>query len=149
MKVTLALAALALAVLVAATTTSAAGPPIIGTPVAVGKLVVPFEVNARPGETTIVEQIKIKPGGSFGWHSHGSPVAVVIASGTLTLLDRSVANCAPQHLSKGQAAFEPANHVHLARNDGKTTVELYAMYLGLPSAKVANVPAEEPSGCNA
>ena len=149
MKVTLALCLLAAAVLVAATTTSAAGPPIIGTPLAVGKMVVPFEASAKAGETTIVEQIKIKPGGSFGWHSHGSPVAVVIQSGTLTLLDKSVANCAPQHLSKGQAAFEPANHVHLARNDTQKTVTLYAVYLALPKGVAPNKPATTPAGCSA
>lgn len=149
MKVTLALCVLAAAALVAATTASAAPPPIVGTPLAVGKLVVPFNVNAKAGATTIVEQIKIRPGGSFGWHFHGSPVAVVIASGTLTLLDKTVASCAPQHLSKGQAAFEPANHVHLARNDTTKMVTLYAIYLALPKGVAVNSPAATPAGCGA
>ena len=44
--------------------------------------------------------------------------------------------------------MEPANHVHLARNDGKTPVTLYALYLGIPKSARANVQAAQPSGCN-
>jgi hypothetical protein len=44
---------------------------------------------------------------------------------------------------------EPANHIHLARNDGKTPALVYALYLGVP--KVADVVHTEsaPAGCAA
>ena len=35
----------------------------------------------------ILETYTIKPGGSFGWHAHGAPVAVVVTAGTLTVFD--------------------------------------------------------------
>ena len=95
------------------------------------------------------DSIRIAPGGSFGWHTHGSPVAVVVTSGTLTVFDPAVAKCAPFKVSKGQSFVEPANHVHLARNDTKQPVTLYAMYLGLSNTAKANVGVSAPAGCKA
>jgi quercetin dioxygenase-like cupin family protein len=53
-----------------------------------------------------------------------------------------------KHLAKGQAAFEPAGHVHLARNDTQKTVTLYAVYLALPKGAAPNKPAAAPAGCS-
>ena len=133
--------------LAVAAPTFAAGPPIIAKPLAVGAMQA-TTINATKG-AMILESIKIAPGGSFGWHTHGSPVAVVVTSGTLTVFDPSVNNCAPFKVSKGSSFVEPANHVHLARNDGKTPVTLYALFLGIPKSAGATVPAAQPSGCNA
>jgi quercetin dioxygenase-like cupin family protein len=105
-------------------------------------------IHAKAG-AMILDSITIQPGGSFGWHRHGSPVAVVVKSGTLTVFDPSVGHCAPFKVSKGMAFVEPAGHVHLARNDTKTPVTVYALYLGLPKTAGANAPATEPAGCNA
>ena len=125
----------------------AAQPPIIAKPLAVGTMQA-TTISATKG-AMILESIKILPGGNFGWHTHGAPVAVVVTSGTLTVFDPSVNSCAPFKVSKGSSFVEPANHVHLARNDGKTPVTLYALYLGLPKPAGANVPAAQPSGCKA
>src|SRR4029077_10130511 len=97
---------------------------------------------------TVLDTITIQPGGSFGWHTHGAPVAVVVTSGTLTVFDPSVANCAPFTVSRGQSFIEPANHIHLARNDGTKSVTLYAMYLGIPNGAQANNSATQPTSCN-
>jgi quercetin dioxygenase-like cupin family protein len=97
----------------------------------------------------VLTSIRVAPGGSFGWHEHGSPVAVVVTGGTLTVFDPAVANCTPFKVSKGQSFVEPANHVHLARNDTKTPVTLYALYLGVPKTAQANFGVSEPAGCNA
>lgn len=125
----------------------AAGPPILAQPIAVGKMQA-TTIHAQSG-AMILDRITIKPGGNFGWHTHGAPVAVVVTGGTLTVFDPSVQSCAPFKVSKGQSFVEPANHVHLARNDGKATVTLYALYLGIPKPSAANIPADEPPGCNA
>jgi quercetin dioxygenase-like cupin family protein len=97
----------------------------------------------------ILDSITVNPGGNFGWHTHGSPVAVVVTSGTLTVFDPSVNGCAPFKVSKGQSFFEPANHLHLARNDGTTPATLYALYLGVPKGVQPNIPGTQPAGCNA
>jgi len=123
------------------------GAPIVAKPLAVGMMKA-TTIHATSG-TVVLDSITIAPGGSFGWHTHGSPVAVVVTGGTLTVFDPAVAKCAPFKVSKGQSFVEPANHVHLARNDTKKPVTLYAMYLGLPNTAKANVGASAPAGCNA
>jgi quercetin dioxygenase-like cupin family protein len=147
MKVTLAVAG-AVAALVAAAAAFAAKPPIFAQARAVGTMKTPMTLAVKPG-AVVLDTITIQPGGNFGWHTHGSPVAVVITKGTLTVFDPSVANCAPFKVSKGQSFIEPANHIHLARNDTHTAVTLYAMYLGVPKGVMPNKPGTQPSSCSA
>jgi quercetin dioxygenase-like cupin family protein len=122
-------------------------PPVVATPIAVGTMQA-TTIHATTGAMELVS-IRVPPGGSFGWHKHGSPVAVVVTSGTLTVFDPAVASCKPFKVSRGQSFVEPANHVHLARNDGKVPAKLYAMYLGVPKGANANDGVTAPSGCNA
>jgi quercetin dioxygenase-like cupin family protein len=120
-----------------------AGTPIVARALGVGTVKTPFTVKAKPG-SMIVDSITIKPGGNFGWHTHGSAVAVVITGGTLTVFDPSVSNCAPFKVSKGQSFVEPAGHLHLARNDGAKPVTLYAVYLGVPKGVQPHMPGTQP-----
>ena len=138
----------AVAALVVATASLGAATPIVAKAVAAGTIKTPINLHVKPGAMA-VESIKVAPGGSFGWHVHGSAVAVVITGGTLTVFDPAVNGCAPFKVSKGQAFIEPANHPHLARNDGTATVTLYATYLGVPNGVEPNQAATQPAGCNA
>jgi quercetin dioxygenase-like cupin family protein len=136
------------AALVLAAPSIGAGTPIVSKALAVGSMPAPLTIHAKAG-SMVLESITIKPGGNFGWHTHGSAVAVVVTGGTLTVFDPSVTSCAPFKVSKGQAFVEPAGHLHLARNDGTRPVTLYAWYLGLPKGTQPNIPGSEPAGCNA
>src|SRR5690348_7208371 len=115
MKVTLVILA-AVAALVAAAAAIAAKPPIFAQPRAVGTIGAPMTLKVKPG-AMVLDTITIQPGGNFGWHTHGAAVAVVITGGTLTVFDPTVGGCTPFRVSKGMSFIEPANHVHLARND--------------------------------
>jgi quercetin dioxygenase-like cupin family protein len=107
----------------------------------------PFSVRlTKPGKT-VVQSIKVAPGGSFGWHSHGAPVLVVMSSGALTVYDSSDPSCSPSRLTAGHGFFEPAHHVHLARNEGKTTATLYVVMMGLTKGAKPTIPAAEPASC--
>jgi quercetin dioxygenase-like cupin family protein len=121
--------------------------PIVAKQIAVGKIQA-TAIQAQSG-TTLLESYRVMPGASFGWHEHGAPVAVVVAAGTLTVFDPTVNNCTPFKVSKGMSFVEPANHLHLARNDGKKPALVYALYLGLP--KITDVVHSEtaPPGCGA
>jgi quercetin dioxygenase-like cupin family protein len=134
--------------LVAATASTGAEAPVVAKALGVGTMKTPMSLQVKPG-TLAVERLTVNPGGSFGWHTHGAPVAVVVTSGTLTVFDPTVANCAPFKVSKGQAFIEPANHVHLARNDGAKPATVYATYLGIPKGIHSDKPAEQPAGCSA
>jgi quercetin dioxygenase-like cupin family protein len=81
----------------------------------------------------------IVPGGAtFGWHSHRTPIVVAVIGGTLTLYDSNGPKCTPTRYRAGQGFIEPANHLHLARNEGKTKVTLYATCIGVPPSLRAN-----------
>ena len=136
-----------LAVLAFAAPSLGGGAPIVAKPLAVGKIRA-TTVHVTSG-AVILDSIRGNPGGSFGWHKHGAAVEVVVTAGTLTVLDPTVGNCTPFTVTKGQSFVEPANHVHLARNDGKAPVTLYALYLGLPNAAASNSAETAPDGCKA
>jgi quercetin dioxygenase-like cupin family protein len=145
MKVKLLCCAL-LAALVGVAAAESATQPLVAKALGVGTLKAPISVDATAGVMAL-ESIRVAPGGDFGWHTHGAPVAVVIRSGTLTVWDPTVANCAPQHYGKGAAFIEPAGHLHRARNEGRAPVLLYAMYLGIPKGVQPNQPGTAPGGC--
>jgi quercetin dioxygenase-like cupin family protein len=138
---------LVVSALALAAASSAAAPPILAKPMAVGSMQA-TTIHARTG-AMILDSITIAPGGNFGWHTHGAPVAVVVTGGTLTVFDPAVDGCKPFKVSRGQSFVEPANHIHLARNDGTKRVTLYALYLGIGKPSQANVAASAPDGCNA
>jgi len=119
----------------------------VATPLALATVHQPYSIKVAKPADVIVVKVNVAPGGSFGWHSHRSAVAVAVVSGTLTLYDSSVSQCAPQRISHGQGFVEPPNHVHLARNEGKTPVLLYATYLGSAHGASPNVPASRPANC--
>jgi hypothetical protein len=70
-----------------------------------------------------------------------------VQQGPLTVWDKTVGNCAPFQVSKGQSFVEPANHVHRAMNEGSQTVKLYAVFLGIPKGAQAQKAAQAPAGC--
>jgi quercetin dioxygenase-like cupin family protein len=131
----------------AAAAATAATPPIIAKPIAVGTMNA-TTIHAQSG-AAVLDSITIQPGGNFGWHVHGAPVAVVVTGGTLTVFDPKVQGCKPFKVSKGQSFVEPAYHVHLARNDGATKVTLYAFYMGIGKPSQANIAKPQPKGCDA
>ena len=147
MKVTLVITAAAAALVLAATSFGAA-PPIFARALGAGTINTPMTLTVKPG-AMVVDAITVQPGGNFGWHTHGAPVAVVVTSGTLTVFDPSVASCRPFKVSKGMAFIEPANHLHLARNDGTAPARLYVTYLGVPKGALPNKPGTQPAGCAA
>ncbi|PWU21712.1 MAG: hypothetical protein C5B48_10975 [Candidatus Rokuibacteriota bacterium] len=147
MKLIAAISFALLAIVAATTAFGAATPQVSETPVAVATLHQSYKISVKKPAGLIVVKVKVPPGGSFGWHSHPSAVAVAITSGTLTLYDGSYPNCRPRRFSRGQGFVEQPNHVHLALNEGRTPVMLYATYLGVPHGGPPNVPASPPANC--
>ena len=140
----------ALFAVVVATTAFGAAPPLVtATPVALATVHQSYRISVRKPADLMVVKVKVPPGGSFGWHSHPSAVAVAVTSGTLTLYDSRYPNCGPKRFSRGQGFVEPRAHVHLARNEGTKPVTLYATYLGVPPGAQPNVPASAPTNCPA
>ncbi len=102
----------------------------------------------------VMENADFPPGSTVGWHSHRTPVVVAVTAGTLTLYDSSGRKCTPQRYRAGQGFIEPANHVRLARNEGKRTASVDATYIGVSRSLRANpnnldVGRQRPHKCPA
>ena len=97
----------------------------------------------------LVTSITVDPGGSFGWHSHPGPVLVVVGRGTLAVYEsHHGSHCVRTTVTAGQAFVESAAHVHLARNEGSTSVELNAVFLAHTGTTEFLKAEQEPNGCN-
>jgi quercetin dioxygenase-like cupin family protein len=127
----------------------AARAPISAQVLGGAQVVKPLNVKVAKSTDLLFLKATVLPGGNFGWHTHRSAVAVAVLAGTLTLYDSASANCAAEQITTGHGFVEPANHVHLARNEGKTPVRLLVAYLGAPHGKTPDVPAAQPAKCSA
>ena len=113
-----------------------------------------INVHLSRAKGFVMENADFPPGSSVGWHSHNTPVVVAVTAGTLTLYDISGPNCTPHRYKAGEGFIEPANHIHLARNEGKTTASIAAAYIGVPRRLRANpndldAAAKRPAKCPA
>jgi quercetin dioxygenase-like cupin family protein len=118
-----------------------------GTPIARGTTPGQFKVklqnSSSPGDAAIL-QVTQAPGGHSGWHAHPGPAVVIVKSGELTI--QQAKDCSSTTYTAGQVAVEPAGHVHIARNTGTTTLELWITFLDVPVGAGARIDESDP-GC--
>lgn len=123
-----------------------ATPPSLftATPIARGTLEGNFKIMlSGPGDAAIV-QVTQDLGGHSGWHAHPGPAIVIVKSGEVTI--QQAEDCSSRTYSTGQVAVEPSRHVHIARNTGTTTLELWIMFLDVPVGGPTRIDAADP-GC--
>jgi quercetin dioxygenase-like cupin family protein len=141
-------AVLAAALVVAGVASASTEPPITAKALAAARLAKPLSISSSKAGNVVFVQVKVMPGGDFGWHYHRSPVVAAVTAGALTLYDSADPKCAPHRVTAGNAFTEAANHVHLARNDGTTPARVLVAYLGAPSGQKPDVPAKAPPQCS-
>jgi quercetin dioxygenase-like cupin family protein len=119
-----------------------------------GNLPAPISAKFKPGsevvhtdvtKITVLKQT-IAPGGSTGWHQHGGPIWVVIASGTLTLYDGDDPTCTGVVYPPGSAFMDPGTHTHIARNEGNENVVVYVTFM-LPEGGATRIDVPTPGNC--
>jgi quercetin dioxygenase-like cupin family protein len=102
-----------------------------------------FQDSSSPADAAIV-QVTQGVGGHSGWHAHPGPAVVIVKSGELTI--QQARDCSSTTYTAGQVAVEPAGHVHIARNTGTTTLELWITFLDVPVGAPTRIDAPDP-GC--
>jgi quercetin dioxygenase-like cupin family protein len=107
-----------------------------------------IEVKTRGPRDMLVTSITVDPGGSFGWHTHPGPVLVAVGKGTLAVYEAHGAHCMRSTVSAGQAFIEDGGHVHLARNETSTPVELNAIFLARTGTTEFLNEAPQPQACH-
>lgn len=110
------------------------GGGVSGTVLAKGVSAGTIAAENQGSTDVVVRRIVIEPGASTGWHYHSGALIAVVHTGTLT---RQLDDCSVETSAAGQSFVEPAgrDHVHIGRNLGAETVELYVTYL---------IPAGDP-----
>lgn len=123
-------------------------------PIASGSLLDPIWAKFKPPsdvvhtDVTKITMIKqtVTPGGSTGWHQHGGPIWVVVASGTLTLYDGEDPPCTGVVYPQGSAFMDPGTHTHIARNEGSENVVVYVTFM-LPEGGATRIDVPAPGNC--
>ncbi|MEK6419022.1 MAG: cupin domain-containing protein [Burkholderia gladioli] len=94
-----------------------------------------------PGREAVISHVTIVPGGKLGWHTHPGDEISYVESGVLTLL---VDGKPTEQVPAGKGFIVETGHVHSARDDGATPVELVTVHVvakGQPLATPAAAPA--------
>src|SRR5262245_30184231 len=105
-------------------------------------------IHVRNAAETVIQQIIISPGGHTGWHSHPGPVVVLIKSGRMSFYDSDDPTCTVRTYSAGEAFIDSGQgHVHIARNEGLTDLELWATYFDVPAGGAFRIDAASPGNC--
>jgi quercetin dioxygenase-like cupin family protein len=102
------------------------------------------KIKLRDSDAAIV-QVTQGVGGHSGWHAHPGPAIVIVKSGELTI--QQAEDCSSRTYTAGQVAVEPPGHVHIARNTGATTMELWITFLNVPVGAPTRIDAPDP-GCD-
>jgi len=84
---------------------------------------------------------KLAPGGHTGWHSHPGPSIITVKAGTASEYHGD--EDGPHVHAAGTSFLEPADTVHIMRNEGTTDLELVAVQF-LPAGAVRRIDAPTP-----
>lgn len=93
-----------------------------------------------------VLEVKIAPGGTFGWHSHPGPSLVIVKSGTATFYMADDPTCTPHVVTAGSGFVDNGNDVHVVRNEGN--VDLVNVVTSLiPAGADRRIDEPSPGNC--
>jgi quercetin dioxygenase-like cupin family protein len=93
-----------------------------------------------------INEVTIQPGGTLGWHYHPGPSFVIVKSGTATFYMGNDPTCTPQTIHAGGTLFEPANMVHIVRNEGTVPLVNDVVQL-VPTGAPRLISVPSPGNC--
>jgi quercetin dioxygenase-like cupin family protein len=93
-----------------------------------------------------LNQVTIQSGGTLGWHYHPGPSFVIVKSGTASFYMGDDPTCTPHVIPTGGTLFEPANMVHIVRNEADVPlVNVVAQLTPTGAPRLISVPS--PGNC--
>ncbi len=106
------------------------------------------KIESKGPVDVVVNNNKVTPGGTVGWHSHTGPVIVLISKGIMTLYDGADPTCTPLTYHAGQAFVEnvTGQKVHVVRNEGIEDLEWTATSF-VPVAGPGRIDQPAPGNC--
>jgi quercetin dioxygenase-like cupin family protein len=119
-----------------------------------GNLREPVRVKIKDGSKinmdvaqVLTYKITIAPGGYTGWHQHGGPHMIIIASGSLTYYEGNDRTCTGVVYSAGSSILDPGFDTHFVRNEGTVEVVTYVTQL-LPLGGIFRLDVPSPGNCS-
>jgi quercetin dioxygenase-like cupin family protein len=94
-----------------------------------------------------VNEVTIQPGGTLGWHYHPGPSFVIVKSGTASFYMGNDPTCTPHVIPTGGTLFEPANMVHIVRNEGIVPLVNVVVQL-IPTSGPRLISVPSPGNCS-
>jgi quercetin dioxygenase-like cupin family protein len=103
-------------------------------------------INTKRASDLYVLQNVIKPGGTFGWHSHPGPSLVIVKSGTATFYMADAPTCSPQTVQAGQGFIDNGHDTHVVRNEGSEDLVTVVVSL-VPAGFGRRIDEPAPANC--
>jgi quercetin dioxygenase-like cupin family protein len=118
-----------------------------------GTLVAPVDVKIKAesrinmdATQVLLYKITIAPGGYTGWHQHGGPHMIIVASGELTYYEGNDPTCTGTVYGAGSSIMDPGFDTHFVRNEGTVDVVTYVTQL-LPVGGTFRIDVPSPGNC--
>ena len=122
--------------------------------IASGNLPEPVRVKIKDGSKinmdvtqVLTYKITIAPGGYTGWHQHGGPHMIIVASGSLTYYEGNDPTCTGTGYSPGSSILDPGFDTHFVRNEGTVDMVTYVTQL-LPAGGVFRIDVPALGNCS-
>jgi quercetin dioxygenase-like cupin family protein len=104
-------------------------------------------LRTKGDSNVIVTESVVRPGGSFGWHSHPGPSLVVVKSGTLSFYRGDDPTCTVHTYTAGDVFIDPGDVVHIGRNQGNVALDVITTRL-IPAGATARIDEPDPGNCS-
>jgi hypothetical protein len=118
-----------------------------------GNLSEPVRVKIKDGSKINMDMIQvltykitIAPGGYTGWHQHGGPHMIIVASGALTYYEGDDPTCTGVVYSAGSSIMDPGFDTHFVKNEGTVDAVTYVTQL-LPVNGIFRIDVPSPGNC--
>ncbi len=92
-------------------------------------------------------KITIPPGAYTGWHQHGGPHLIIVASGSLTYYEGDDPTCTGIVYPAGSSILDAGFDTHFVRNEGTVDVVTYVTQL-LPAGGAFRIDVPSPGNCS-
>jgi quercetin dioxygenase-like cupin family protein len=103
-------------------------------------------LNTKGASDVYMLQNTIKPGATFGWHSHPGPSLVIVKSGTATFYMADDPTCSPHLVQAGSGFVDNGNDTHVLRNEG--SVDLVTVVVSIvPAGFGRRIDEPAPANC--
>ena len=107
-----------------------------------------FKIDSKAPSDVVMPSFTILPGHSNRWHVHPGPGYIIVTAGTLTLYRSTDAGCERTSYGPGEGFVEVPGQVHIARNEGTTTLTGVATFLDVPAGTGAfRTTVAAPANC--